>query len=65
MYLIYKKDRVKDYLLCSKDILKDKTNAAYQTMLSKYYDAFGFYYGLSPEDRELIDQIINLHFWSV
>ena len=62
MYLAYKKETVKQKMLCSKDVLKDKANAIYQSVLSKYYDAWGIYYGLPAEDRELIDQIINLHF---
>ena len=62
MYLAYKKERVKEYIFASKDTVKEKANAIYQSILSKYYDANGFYYSLSPEDRELIDQIINLHF---
>lgn len=62
MYLAYKKERVKQYLFASKDVIKDKVNTIYQSIMSKYYDANGFYYSLSPEDRELIDQIINLHF---
>lgn len=62
IYLSYKKDRIKEYLFASKDILKDKATNIYHSVLSKYYDANAFYYGLSPEDRELIDQIINLHF---
>jgi hypothetical protein len=62
IYLTYKKDCMKHRILASKDLIKDRANEIYQSILSKYYDANGFYYSLSAEERELIDQIINLHF---
>jgi len=62
IYLAYKKECVKQKILASKDVIKDRANEIYQSILSKYYDANGFYYSLSAEERELIDQIINLHF---
>ena len=55
LYLVYKKDCIKHYLLSSNDVLKERVNNIVQLMTSKYYN-------LSPEDIELIDQIINLHF---
>jgi len=41
---------------------KEKSRRIYNSVLSKYHDAHIAYYSLSQEDRELIDQIINLHF---
>lgn len=41
---------------------KEKSKKMYNSALSKYHDAHIAYYSLSQEDRELIDQIINMHF---
>jgi len=41
---------------------KEKTNQIYNSVLSKYHDAQIAYYSLPQEDRDLIEQIINLHF---
>ena len=41
---------------------KERTNKIYNSVLSKYHDAHIAYYSLPEEDRELIEQIINLHF---
>lgn len=46
----------------AKQCLREKANRLYQSALSKYYDANALYYSISEEDRELIEQIINLHF---
>jgi hypothetical protein len=42
--------------------IKEKTNKIYHSILSRYNDGQILYYSLSDEDRELIDQIINMHF---
>jgi hypothetical protein len=41
---------------------KEKSEKMYNSALSKYHDAHIAYYSLSQENRELIDQIINMHF---
>lgn len=41
---------------------KEKTQKIYNSVLSKYHDAHIYYYSMSQENRELIEQIINLHF---
>jgi len=53
---------IKSCLLSATDSIKDKTNRIYNKILSKYYDVQAAYYSLPPEDIELIEQIINLHF---
>lgn len=52
----------KTCILAASTKIKDKTNKIYNRILSKYYDAHTAYYSLPPEDRELIEQLINLHF---
>ena len=42
--------------------IKHQSIKTYNSVLSKYYDYHTAYYSLSPEDRELIEHIINLHF---
>ena len=51
-------DRLKEYIIFA----KERTNKIYNSMLSKYHDAQITYYSLSEENRELIEQLINLHF---
>ena len=41
---------------------KIRTIKIYNSILSKCNDAQITYYSLSPDSRELIDQIISLHF---
>jgi hypothetical protein len=53
---------VANCVMATNHALKEKANAIYQAGLSKYYDANALYYSLSEEDREIIEQIINLHF---
>lgn len=54
-YVMHKKSKLKKYII-------ETSNKAYNSVLSKIYDAQYAYYSLSDEDRELIEQIINLHF---
>ena len=42
--------------------IKDNMKIIYNKVLSKYYDAHVAYYSLPQEDRDIIEQIINLHF---
>lgn len=42
--------------------IQEKTNKIYHSVLSRYHDGQIFYYSLSDEDRELIEQLINMHF---
>jgi hypothetical protein len=53
---------VANCIMATNVVLKEKANAVYQAGLSKYYDINALYYSLSEEDREIIEQIINLHF---
>ena len=59
-YIYNKKTHVKNYILAASFEIKDRTNRIYNRVLSKYYDAHTAYYSLPQEDRELIEQIINL-----
>ena len=61
-YIYNKKNTIKSCLLAVTETIKDRTNIIYNKVLSKYYDAHTAYYSLPPEDIELIEQIINLHF---
>ena len=67
-FYIYKRSEIAVSLINSqrvKDLIhstKTRANKIYNSFLSKYYDAQNTYYSLPPEDRELIEQIINLHF---
>ena len=60
-YIYNKKAHIKTYILAASIEIKDRTNRIYNMILSKYYDAHAAYYSLSPEDRELIEQLINLN----
>lgn len=60
MYLMFKKKAVKQSFILTKEVLKEKTNTMYQSILSKYNDVNIFYYSLSDEERELIEQVFNL-----
>ena len=63
-YVYSKKDKLplKSRILEASTTIKDGTTRIYNSILSKYYEAHIAYYNLPPEDIELIDQIINLHF---
>jgi len=61
-YIYTKKDKIKSCILAASTTVKDRTNRIYNKVLSKYYDAHAAYYSLPQEDRELIEQLINLHF---
>ena len=61
-YIYNKNDPLKSCILAASSTIKEKTNRFYNKMLSKYYDAHIAYYNLPPEDIELIEQIVNLHF---
>ena len=52
----------KHCILAASTTIKDRTNRIYNKVLSKYYDAHAAYYSLPQEDREIIEQIINLYF---
>ena len=60
-YIYNKKTHIKNYILAASIEIKDRTNRIYNRVLSKYYDAHAAYYSLPPEDRELIEQFINLN----
>jgi len=62
LYVLHKKDKIKSCWLVASTTIKDSTNRIYNKVLSTYYDAHASYYSLSQEDRDLIEQIINLHF---
>jgi hypothetical protein len=55
LYVWYKKHKMKNFA----SSLIEKTTKTYNFMLSKYYDANIFYYSLSENERELLEQIIN------
>jgi len=59
-YIYNKKTHIKNYILAASSTIKDRSNRIYNSILSKYYDAHVTYYSLPQEDRELIEQIINL-----
>jgi hypothetical protein len=61
-YFYNKKSNIKSCLLATSDCIKDRTTQIYNKMLSKYYDIHTAYYSLPDEDREIIEQIIGLHF---
>jgi hypothetical protein len=61
-YIYTKKDKIQTCILAASTTIKDRTNRIYNKVLSKYYDAHAAYYSLPQEDRELIEQLINLHF---
>jgi len=61
-YIYSKKSHIKTCILAASNTIKERTNRIYNSILSKYYDAHTAYYSLPPEDLELIEQIINLHF---
>ena len=52
----------KHCILAASTTIKDKTTRIYNKVLSKYYDAHAAYYSLPQEDRDIIEQIINLYF---
>ena len=62
LYILHKKDKIKSCIWVATDAVKEKSSTIYNSALSKYYDTHILYYSLSPDERELIDQIINLHF---
>lgn len=71
MYILHKgtkesfnkqKYMITNFILFTSNSIKDRTTRTYNSVLSKYYDANMAYYSLSQDDRELIEQIINLHF---
>lgn len=62
LYVLHKKNRVKSCFCAATDVVKYKTTQMYHSVVSKYYEAPAFYYSLPPEEREIIEQLINLHF---
>lgn len=67
-FYIYKRSEIAVSLINSerfKELMlsaKTRANKIYNSFLSKYNDAQTTYYSLSPDTRELIEQLINLHF---
>lgn len=61
-YVYNKKDTLKSCILAASSTIKEGTTGIYNRIMSKYYEAHIAYYNLPPEDIELIEQIINLHF---
>jgi hypothetical protein len=61
-YIYTKKDKIKSCLLTASTTIKDRTNIIYNKFLSKYYDAHTAYYSLPQDDREIIEQVINMYF---
>ena len=61
-YIYTKKDKIKSCLFTASTTIKDKTNRVYNRILSNYYDAHTAYYSLPQDDRELIEQLINMYF---
>jgi hypothetical protein len=62
IYLLSKKENIKHAVFSIKDTIKEQTNDIYQLFLSRCYDANMIYYSLPEEERNVIEQIINLHF---
>jgi hypothetical protein len=58
----YQAANLKRQLAETKEKIKDRTNKIYNTVLLKYYDSQAAYYSLPSETREVIEQLINLHF---
>ena len=58
----YKTFEFKRRFIETKKKIKDRTNKIYDTVLLKYYDSQMIYYSLPNETREVIEQLINLHF---
>ena len=52
------REKWKNYLLATSEFVKEKKTK----IMNTYYDANVFYYSLPESDRELIEQLINLHF---
>jgi hypothetical protein len=48
----------KNYFVATRDYVKEKK----AKIMNTYYDANTFYYSLPESNRELIEQLINLHF---
>jgi hypothetical protein len=48
----------KNYFVATRDYVKEKK----AKIMNTYYDATTFYYSLPESNRELIEQLINLHF---
>lgn len=63
-YIVHKKEcarRITRLKILS-HFIQENTNKIYHSILSRYYDGQIFYYSLPEEDRELIEQIIHMHF---
>ena len=57
-----KADKFKEYMRQMKERTNERATKIYNSVVSKCHDAQIMYYSLSPDNRELIEQIINLHF---
>jgi hypothetical protein len=57
-----KADRFKEYMRRMKERTNERATKIYNSVASKCHDAQIMYYSLSPDNRELIEQLINLHF---
>lgn len=61
-YVFEKKTSIKTCIFATNEYVNTQTRRLYQSILSKYNDVNILYYSLPESDRELIEQIINLHF---
>jgi hypothetical protein len=62
LYVLHKKNRFQSCFYAATDAVKIQTTKAYNLMVSKYYEAPALYYSLSQDEREVIEQLINMHF---
>jgi len=62
LYVLHKKNRFQSCFHAATDAIKCQTTKAYNLMVSKYYEAPALYYSLSRDEREIIEQLINMHF---
>jgi hypothetical protein len=53
---------IKKRITETKEKIKDRTNKLYNTVLLKYFESQTAYYSLPEDTREIIEQLINLHF---
>ena len=62
LYVLHNKNRFQSCFYAATDAVKYQTTKAYNFMVSKYYEAPALYFSLSQDEREVIEQLINLHF---
>jgi hypothetical protein len=59
LYVFHKKRKIHSCAVAASNLCLEKLNKTFNSVLSKYYDANIFYYSLSDNERELMDQILN------